>query len=166
MVITEKTTLGEILQEHPETVPIVMQYGLHCVGCHVAGSESLGDGARAHGLKEKDIKQLLKDINAAIAKKKNAPPLTFTAIAAKKLKETLKKEKRKALRVDAKPAEKGFSYDMQLENAKQKGDMVLKVQGVTVHIPKKALPKLRGSVIDFLEDAEGFRINNPNAHDN
>ena len=57
-------TLGEIVKKYPKAAEILtFEYGLHCVGCHVAGEESLQDGAKVHGITGKDFEKLLADLN-------------------------------------------------------------------------------------------------------
>lgn len=68
--ITKKMTLGDIVSKFPGTAEVMARYGLHCIGCHVAAWESLEDGAKAHGLSDKDIKKMLKDMNELTGKKK------------------------------------------------------------------------------------------------
>lgn len=62
--ITKDMPIGTIVQEHPETVPVFLQHGLHCIGCHVAAFESLSEGAAAHGI---DLDALMNDLNGAVA---------------------------------------------------------------------------------------------------
>lgn len=64
--ITKDTALGEIVEKHPKAVEIIMKHGLHCIGCHGAFFETLGQGAKAHGMLDKDINKMLKEINEAI----------------------------------------------------------------------------------------------------
>ncbi len=61
--ITREMPIGTIVQEHPETVPVFLQHGLHCIGCHVAAFESVADGAAAHGI---DLDALMNDLNGAV----------------------------------------------------------------------------------------------------
>lgn len=68
--ITKDMTLGEVISHHPEAAQVMMKYGLHCVGCHVAFHETVQQGAMAHGFEEKQLKDMLKDINKAISDKK------------------------------------------------------------------------------------------------
>lgn len=57
---------SEVLQKYPETAPIMLNHGLHCIGCHAAAFESIEQGCMAHGMKEEDIKKMLKEMNEAI----------------------------------------------------------------------------------------------------
>ncbi len=60
--ITKEMTIGEILRVAPEIAPILMQAGMHCLGCPSAQAESLEEAAMVHGL---DIDELMKKIEAA-----------------------------------------------------------------------------------------------------
>ncbi|MEM4268312.1 MAG: DUF1858 domain-containing protein [Candidatus Woesearchaeota archaeon] len=68
MVITRKMTLGEAVARYPKTAQVMMSYGLHCIGCHVAAWESIEDGARGHGLSEQEIDEMITEMNKAIKK--------------------------------------------------------------------------------------------------
>ena len=66
--ISKEMTLGEVVQKFPKAVPVMLKYGLHCVGCHVAGFETVEQGAKAHGMAEKDIEKMLAEMNESIKK--------------------------------------------------------------------------------------------------
>lgn len=66
MTITKEMSIGEILQQHPQTIRAFFSHGLMCAGCAAARFESLEQGAAAHGI---DIYALLKDLNAAVDEK-------------------------------------------------------------------------------------------------
>lgn len=68
MKITKTMLLGDIVSKHPEAVDIMIQRGLHCIGCHVAYWETLEQGAKAHGMSDKDINEMLKEMNGATTK--------------------------------------------------------------------------------------------------
>lgn len=59
--ITKDMTIGEILRTAPEVAPILMEAGMHCLGCPSAQAESLEEAAMVHGL---DINSLMEKINA------------------------------------------------------------------------------------------------------
>jgi len=63
--ITKEMSIGEVVQKHPETVPVFMQHGLHCLGCAIASFESIEQGAQAHGM---DVEALVKGLNEAVSK--------------------------------------------------------------------------------------------------
>ena len=62
MVLTKEMPIGDVVKSHPETVPVFMQHGLHCIGCAVAPFESIAEGAAAHGI---DVEALMSDLNKA-----------------------------------------------------------------------------------------------------
>ncbi|OIP98057.1 hypothetical protein AUK40_02050 [Candidatus Wirthbacteria bacterium CG2_30_54_11] len=64
--ITGDMTLGEVVTEYPQTGQIMMQYGLHCIGCHVATWETVEQGAAAHGLPAEQINKMIEDMNKSI----------------------------------------------------------------------------------------------------
>lgn len=70
-MITKTMTIGDAVKTFPESAKIMMSYGLHCIGCHVATWETIEEGCRGHGLSDEDIEKMVGDINAAMAKAKN-----------------------------------------------------------------------------------------------
>ncbi len=61
--IEKSMTFGELVRDYPETVHILAEYGMHCIGCHIGITETIEQGARAHGLGDNDIQTLLKRLN-------------------------------------------------------------------------------------------------------
>lgn len=61
MAITKEMLLGEILRTKPETAEVLMQMGMHCLGCPSSQMESLADACMVHGL---DVDELLKKLNS------------------------------------------------------------------------------------------------------
>lgn len=59
--ITKEMTIGEILNQAPEVAPILLQAGMHCLGCPSAQGESLEEAAMVHGM---DINDLMAKIEA------------------------------------------------------------------------------------------------------
>lgn len=62
-MVTKDMTIGALLMEHPNVAPILMEIGMHCLGCPSAQAESIGDAAMVHGL---DADVLVEKINAFI----------------------------------------------------------------------------------------------------
>ncbi len=65
--ITKNMTFNEILQKNPESVMVLLEKGMHCIGCGMAGFETLEQGALAHGL---DPDELIRELNSEKEKKK------------------------------------------------------------------------------------------------
>lgn len=61
--ISKDMTFGELLKQFPGAGPILMRYGLHCIGCHIGVTETLEQGARAHGLDDDKINLMMKELN-------------------------------------------------------------------------------------------------------
>lgn len=59
--ITKEMTIGEILNANPNVAPVLMEAGMHCLGCPSAQGESLEEAAIVHGL---DIDALMAAIEA------------------------------------------------------------------------------------------------------
>jgi len=66
--ITKDMNFSEVLEKYPNTASIMMKHGLHCIGCHIAAFESIEQGCLGHGMKEEDMKKMLKEMNEAVKK--------------------------------------------------------------------------------------------------
>lgn len=53
--ITKDMTIGEILRTNPDVAPILMNAGMHCLGCPSAQGESLEEAAMVHGMNIDDL---------------------------------------------------------------------------------------------------------------
>lgn len=62
--VTLDMTIGQILQINEGIVPILMNSGMHCLGCPSSQMESLGEACMVHGI---DAEQLVAEINAFLA---------------------------------------------------------------------------------------------------
>ncbi|MEG1537056.1 MAG: DUF1858 domain-containing protein [Clostridiales bacterium] len=61
--ITKEMGIMEIVQQWPQTVQILMQYGMGCIGCAAAHFENIEQGATAHGI---DVDALMVALNQAV----------------------------------------------------------------------------------------------------
>ncbi len=61
-MITREMIIGDIIRQHPATVPVFTRYGLECCECQIADLETLEHGAGFHRIA---IDQLLQELNAA-----------------------------------------------------------------------------------------------------
>ena len=66
MQVTKDMKIGELLMMDRSAGAILMQNGMHCVGCPSAAGETLEEASMVHGM---DIDKLLSDINAYLASK-------------------------------------------------------------------------------------------------
>jgi hybrid cluster-associated redox disulfide protein len=60
--ITADMTIGEALNVNPDIVPVLMQIGMHCIGCPASMGETIEEAAMVHGI---DVNELLDHINMA-----------------------------------------------------------------------------------------------------
>ena len=63
--ITENMNIKEVIDKHPEVVPVFQKYNMGCIGCIAASFEKLSDIAVVHGI---DVKKIIKDLNDAMEK--------------------------------------------------------------------------------------------------
>ena len=59
--ITRDMTIGEILASNPNVAPVLMEAGMHCLGCPASQGETLEEAAMVHGI---DIDSLMQAIEA------------------------------------------------------------------------------------------------------
>ena len=64
--ITKDMSIGEVLKIDRTTAPIMMEYGMHCMGCPYSQMESLEMGCAAHGT---DADELVQKLNRYLAEK-------------------------------------------------------------------------------------------------
>ena len=64
--INKQMSIGEVLEIDRTTAPIMMEYGMHCMGCPFSMMESLEQGCAAHGT---DADELVTRLNDYLAKK-------------------------------------------------------------------------------------------------
>ena len=65
--ITKTMTFGELLSEYPQAGRVLAEKGLHCIGCHIAVSETLEQGVMAHGHDQKTLQKIIDEINSGKA---------------------------------------------------------------------------------------------------
>jgi hybrid cluster-associated redox disulfide protein len=63
--ITKEMTIGEVIRNYPETLPLFLNYGLHCVSCPVAQAETIEQAAKVHRI---DLDKFLQELNKTIEK--------------------------------------------------------------------------------------------------
>lgn len=61
MIITKEMTIGEVVRQKPESVEVLMGFGMGCVGCPSAQAETIEEAAMVHGL---DLEALMAKLNA------------------------------------------------------------------------------------------------------
>ena len=61
--ITKDTIIGDILDIAPETAPLFLSIGMHCLGCPSSRGETVEEACMVHGV---GVDELLAKINASV----------------------------------------------------------------------------------------------------
>ena len=69
--ITKDTIIGDILDVAPQTAPIFLSIGMHCLGCPSSRGETVEEACMVHGI---DCDKLLEIVNEEANKPLGAPP--------------------------------------------------------------------------------------------
>ncbi len=141
MKVRKDMLIQEIIEANADSIEIMMRHGLHCIGCQVSTFESLEDGCRAHGMADKEIEEMVNEINGAVPE----DSLTLTKLAFEEMKKVIKGAN--GIRVWS----KDDGFEASLVDNHETGDIVLDAPGVRVFIEKKSVPKLKGKKLDFKE---------------
>lgn len=62
--ITKDTTIGEALIINPDIAPVLMEIGMHCLGCPSAQGETLEEAAMVHGLDADELMKKIAEVTA------------------------------------------------------------------------------------------------------
>ncbi|HAB98420.1 MAG TPA: iron-sulfur cluster assembly accessory protein [Parachlamydiales bacterium] len=169
--ITRHMTIEDIFTQFPQKGQKLAQemtnFGLHCIGCSASTEETLEQGMYSHGMTDEMIEALLKKLNSVLAEEADLSTIILTPKAAKKFKQILDDEEKTgwALRFGEKSAGcRGLEYFLDFSNKVEADDVVFESEGIQIHVNKKSLDRLLGSVIDYIDGLKGagFKISNPN----
>lgn len=61
MDITKSTRIGELLEIAPEKAEILLEAGMHCLGCPASQAETLEEACEVHGI---NVDELVEKLNA------------------------------------------------------------------------------------------------------
>lgn len=61
MEINKDTRIGEILEKAPEKAEVLLEVGMHCLGCPAAQMETLAEACEVHGI---DVEEVVAKLNA------------------------------------------------------------------------------------------------------
>jgi hybrid cluster-associated redox disulfide protein len=64
MQVTKETLIGEALEINRGIAPILMEIGMHCLGCPASQGESIEEACMVHGV---DADEVVKKINDFLA---------------------------------------------------------------------------------------------------
>lgn len=66
-LIVKSMTIAEVVGKYPQTIPVLMQSGMHCIGCPMAMYETLEQGLSVHG---QNIDKIIEELNEIAKRKK------------------------------------------------------------------------------------------------
>lgn len=61
-MITKETLIKEVLEINPNLAQVLLDAGMHCIGCPAASAESLEEACAVHGI---DVDVLVEELNNA-----------------------------------------------------------------------------------------------------
>ncbi len=61
MKFNKETKIGELLENAPEKAEILMEAGMHCLGCPASQMETLEEACEVHGI---DVEEIVKKLNS------------------------------------------------------------------------------------------------------
>ena len=61
MKINKDMTIGELLEKAPEKAEILLEAGMHCLGCPASQAETIAEACEVHGI---DVEELIKKLNS------------------------------------------------------------------------------------------------------
>lgn len=67
-VITKSMIISEIVEKYPKTIPVLINSGMHCIGCSISAIETLEQGFKIHGFNKKRIDEIIKKLNSIVKK--------------------------------------------------------------------------------------------------
>ncbi len=173
--VTKDMVIADVLKKHPDSAVIMLEHGLHCVGCHANVFDTIEAGSSLHGLDDEAIDKMIAEINSFISSQESKPgsassdcKLSLTDFAAKKARELMAKDRLEGygLRIAVIPGGcSGYVYQLGFENSARKSDAVLDSNGVRIFVDKSSLEMLDGCEIDYVEglSESGFKFRNPGA---
>lgn len=60
MKIEKTTKIGELLDNEPDKAEILLNAGMHCLGCPASREETLEEACMVHGI---DVEELMEELN-------------------------------------------------------------------------------------------------------
>ena len=66
--VSKEMNLGEVATLYPVAAEVMLEYGLHCIGCFANAYDTVEVGAKVHGMTDQEVDEMLQRVNEAIAK--------------------------------------------------------------------------------------------------
>lgn len=62
MTLDKNSIIGDVLDAYPQTAPVFMAIGMHCLGCPASRGESISDACMVHGVNVDELLAELKKV--------------------------------------------------------------------------------------------------------
>lgn len=169
--IHREMTIADIFSEFPEKSQRLAQTmtnaGLHCSNCSAATWETLEAGMLGHGFSEEQLLALIDQLNDILEEEIAVDTITLTKRAAEKFAFFAKEEGNPGCGLrfgDSAGGCGGFQYILDFCDSPTDQDEVFESEGISIFVQKPMVPRLIGSVIDYVDGLQGagFKISNPN----
>ena len=59
-MIEKDIKIGDLLEQYPEKMNVLLEAGMHCIGCPASLAETLEEACEVHGI---DVEELLTELN-------------------------------------------------------------------------------------------------------
>jgi hybrid cluster-associated redox disulfide protein len=167
--ITADMTIAEIMDLVPQASLILADFQLGCAHCAMGSYETLREGVLGHGKDEKELAEILKQINEIAGKPRvmvDVEGIKFTEEAYDKVLEFMKldpdKRENLALRITVFEGKGDIEYLFDLVDKKKKSEQELKISNMRVFIDKKGLKHFEDKYIDYIDSfmGAGFKVLN------
>ncbi len=91
--ITRETMIMDLVTNHSEVLPILMDVGLHCIGCQLSAFDTVEAGCALHGFDSETIDNLIKTMNTVILQTRKDQAIIDTNAAIKRKSKPKKQSK-------------------------------------------------------------------------
>ena len=165
--LNKNTSINEDIVKYPQIIPLLQNFGIHCMGCNTSSQETLEQGFTNHGYSNQEINNILFQINNHI-KTTNNNSIYITESATKKFNFLMNQEGKQNynLKIQVLPGGcAGFTYDFSFVEKESNNDTIIISDNLRIVIDQDSLNFLKSSTIDYVESLKesGFKIKNPNA---
>ena len=144
--INKKMMIGEAVRLNSNAAEILIENGVHCIGCGGMSFETLEQGLKAHGFSSNEIDKIIKSIN-------NPKRINISDGASENILNMLGK-KNKFLRI----RKDGNNFRLILEKSKKKSDVEIREKGIKVIFSKNDETKMKNIRVDYSEESRGFLL--------
>lgn len=64
--IKRDMNLAEVIFKYPQLAEVLLDFGLHCVGCMANSFDTIEMGAKVHGMSDQEIEEMVARLNEVI----------------------------------------------------------------------------------------------------